>query len=174
MRRVTGIESTIMKSQGVAIPPYFQYGNKQRLLATICFTQYRRIDLGKGRSEYRGPLPKALASCGGMTSAPKAPGEQLTISKPRGMGWEKGGSRLRLLLHGVGGWGGGTSDPLLSSGKRLLKTERDLAMAHGPRNGQGVSVGIGISMGDVRKVINANANTTRRAKRIPTGRLMMN
>lgn len=96
-----------------------------------------KIDLETGRAEYRGSLPKVLASFGVMAGVnPKIPNGAET-ARPKGKGKKcrgKGGKANADTLTA----GGTEVARLYPAGKRLLKHERNLAMAHAPRCGKDV------------------------------------
>lgn len=111
-------------------------GIEPMLLVGVCFP---KIDLEKGRSEYRGALPKVLASFGIAPSDVKH-----TVDVEQEAGQEKG--RHGKKKKGEGGKGSSNTTTagaqevgrLYASGKRLPKPERNLAMAHAPRSGKDV------------------------------------
>ena len=91
------------------------------------------IDLETGRSEYRGALPKVLASFGvtaGANAKAQPEGEGV---KPKGKGREgEGGKGAGRNLT----TGGTDVARLYPAGERLLKPERNLEMARAPRRGE--------------------------------------
>ena len=107
-----------------------------------------KIDLETGRSEYRGALPTVLASFGVMNSAAgKLPPEGDGV-KPKGKGRKgKGGKNPKSTTTA----GVPEVVRLYPTGKRLLKPERNLAMAHAPRMGKMSSVGTGMRIADAHE-----------------------
>ena len=97
-----------------------------------------KIDLETGRAEYRGALPKVLASFGvanGVVWEPPPEGDGV---KPKGKGRKgKGGKTpVSTTITGADDVKPLGQVRLYPAGKRLLKPERNLAMAHAPRSGE--------------------------------------
>ena len=93
-----------------------------------------KIDFETGRAEYRGALPKALASFG-VSARPVKSGRDLEVI-PKGRFEEKykqEGKKRNTLTAGAQ-----DETMLYPTGKRLLKTERNLPMAQAPRMGEEV------------------------------------
>ena len=89
-----------------------------------------KIDLETGRSEYRGSLPKAIASFGFPDAQTKPPPDVGETPNPKGKASGKG-KRGNTLTAGT------QEMPMIyASGKRLMKPEGDLDMAHAPREGK--------------------------------------
>ena len=94
-----------------------------------------KTDLETGRAEYRGALPKVLASFGAMAGMTTKPPDDTDFGKPKVKGRKcrgKGGKPNANTLTS----GGTEVTRLYPAGKRLLKPERNLAMAHAPRCGK--------------------------------------
>ena len=92
------------------------------------------IGLETGRSEYRGASPKALSSFGLSAQTMNSGGDTDAIpnEKARSKGGQSGqGGTLTSGAQAVTG--------LYPAGKRLLKPERNLHMAHEPPGGKVVS-----------------------------------
>ena len=95
-----------------------------------------KIDLETGRAEYRVALPEVLASFGvgpgGVKPGAEA-GKILDTGKGRKTRRQKGKGEKEVANTTTGAQEGGM---LYHAGKRLLKPERNLAMAHAPRSGK--------------------------------------
>lgn len=112
---------------------------------------FPKIDLETGRAVSCGALRKVLASFGITAPNPKADKVTNEVDDPRPKGKgkrDKGGKGLKLV--GAAVTAGLLDAPrLYPAGKRLLKPERNLAMAHAPRSGKDVFCWAGIRMADV-------------------------
>ena len=96
-----------------------------------------KIDSETGRSEYRGEMPEVLASFGAVAGGSAKIPADVATAKTMGKGKKgrgKGGKPKANTLTA----GGTVVARLYPAGKRLLKPERNLAMAHAPRCGKGV------------------------------------
>ena len=97
------------------------------------------IDLETGRAEYRGSLPKVLASFGaGSIGAKPSVGEEKDAPKPKGEG-TKGKRKKERFGSDTTADGNPGCTRLHPAGKRMLKHKRNLAMARAPRSGEEVS-----------------------------------
>ena len=96
-----------------------------------------KIDLGKWRAGHRGALPNAIASFGRLHPPPKIGADAEAEPKVKGKAKTKG--RLRKgagLAQNAVTDGSHDVTRLYPAGKRLLKPERNLSMAHAPRDGK--------------------------------------
>ena len=103
-----------------------------------------KIDLETGRVEYRGSLPKVLASFG-IQNQPKKIGIDMEAA-PEINGRPKQKTKLRKSNTVTAGAQDVTR--LYPAGKRLLKPERNLSLAHAPRDGGMYYSGAGIATAD--------------------------
>ena len=121
-----------------------------------------KIDLGAGRAEYLGALPNVLASFGIAAVSGKGDKTANGVDDPKPKGNGKRGKGRGGRAEGITFMAGVLDAPrLYPSGKRLLKPERSLAMAHARRVGQDVFFGGWNLRGIAVASKIANANTTR-------------
>ena len=91
-----------------------------------------KIDLDTGRAEYRGALPKVLASFGLLHRPPRNGDDAEAVPKVEGKGKKVRLEKGAVLAQNTVTAGAQDMTRLYPAGKRLLKPESNLYMAHEP------------------------------------------